>query len=79
VFESFAALRRAYDRLPAEFTAANVEQTGVTGGRRHMLVHHFAEHPNFDCELTKRQPLTASKRDTRRDETETDAGGGTGD
>jgi hypothetical protein len=51
----------------------------VTGGRRHMLVHHFAEHPNFDCELTKRQPLTARKRDTRRDETETDAGGGTGD
>jgi hypothetical protein len=79
VFESFAALRRAYDRLPAEFTAADVEQTGVTGGRRHMLVHHFAEHPAFDCELVKRQPLTARKRGASREGVEPDAGGGTGD
>ncbi|WP_132059585.1 DUF7528 family protein [Halorussus amylolyticus] len=63
VFESFAALRRLYDRLPSEFTAEDVGRTGLTGGRRHMLVHHFAEHPGFDCELSKRQPLTGRKRD----------------
>jgi hypothetical protein len=63
VFESFAALRRLYDRLSAEFTAAEVERSGLTGGRRHVLVRHFAEHPAFDCELVKRQPLTAEKTD----------------
>jgi len=63
VFESFAALRRLYDELPATFTAADVERSGLTGGRRHVLVHHFAEHPAFDCELAKRQPLTARKTD----------------
>ncbi|UPW00604.1 hypothetical protein M0R88_00530 [Halorussus gelatinilyticus] len=63
VFESFAALRRFYDELPEAFTAADVEQSGLTGGRRHVLVHHFAEHPSFDCELAKRQPLTARKTD----------------
>jgi hypothetical protein len=61
VFESFADLRRLYDRLPDEFTAEDVERSGLTGGRRHMLVHHFAEHPAFECELDKRQPLTAKK------------------
>lgn len=61
VFEGFAALRRLYDRLPEEFTAENVGRTGLTGGRRHMLVHHFAEHPAFACELSRRQPLTAEK------------------
>ncbi|MFC7079811.1 DUF7528 family protein [Halorussus caseinilyticus] len=77
VFESFAELRRLYDRLPGEFTAADVQQTGLTGGRRHMLVHHLAEHPHFDCELAKRQPLTARKRANER---ERPAGGGeTGD
>ncbi|WP_435175107.1 DUF7528 family protein [Halorussus sp. AFM4] len=74
VFESFAALRRLYDRLPAEFTAEDVGRSGLTGGRRHMLVRHFAEHPAFDCGLAKRQPLTAAKR-TSGDET----GGDTGD
>ncbi|WP_135852871.1 DUF7528 family protein [Halorussus salinus] len=69
VFESFAALRRLYDELPATFTAPDIEQSGLTGGRRHVLVHHFAEHPDFDCELTKRQPLTARKRDSEGDET----------
>jgi len=61
VFESFAVLRRLYDRLPEAFTAEDVEQSGLTGGRRHVLVHHFAEHPAFDCDRTKRQPLTAEK------------------
>nr|WP_225741266.1 hypothetical protein [Halorussus halophilus] len=61
VFESFDALRRLYERLPDEFTAEEVGQTGLSGGRRHMLVHHFAEHPAFDCELARRQPLTGKK------------------
>lgn len=68
VFESFEQLRRLYDRLPAAFTAEEVSRTGLTGGRRHMLVRHFAEHPAFDCELVSRQPLTVRKR----------AGGGEG-
>lgn len=61
VFESFDACRRLYDRLSEEFVAADVTRTGVTGGRRHMLVWHFVEHPTFDCELASRQPLTAAK------------------
>ncbi len=61
VFESFRALERLYEGLPTEFTAADVEQSGLTGGRRHILVRHFAEHPAFDCELTSQQPLTARK------------------
>ncbi|WP_276301750.1 DUF7528 family protein [Halorussus lipolyticus] len=73
VFEGFAELRQLYDRLPEQFTAEDVAQSGLTGGRRHMLVHHLAEHPAFDCELEKRQPLTAEK--VRRES----SGGGTGD
>lgn len=61
VFESLEALSRRYEHLPTEFTAADVGETGLTGGRRHMLVHHFVEHPAFDCELVARQPLTAHK------------------
>ncbi|WP_227354456.1 DUF7528 family protein [Haladaptatus salinisoli] len=61
VFERFESVARLYDRLPDEFTADDVGERGLTGGRRHMLVHHFAEHPEFDCELASRQPLTARK------------------
>ncbi|WP_420028529.1 DUF7528 family protein [Halorussus lipolyticus] len=61
VFESFEALRRLFDRLPAEFSAEEVSRTGITGSRRHMLVRHFAEHPAFDCDITRRNPLTAEK------------------
>lgn len=61
VFDSFAALCELYEQLPAEFTAEDVEHPGLTGGRRHMLVRHFAEHPEFDCTLERRQPLTARK------------------
>jgi hypothetical protein len=61
VFESFEALRRLFDRLPAEFSAEDVSRTGITGSRRHMLVRHFAEHPAFDCDITRRNPLTAEK------------------
>lgn len=63
VFESFEALRRMYERLPAEFSADDVGRTGITGSRRHMLVRHFAEHPSFDCSITRRNPLTAEKTD----------------
>nr|WP_276282084.1 hypothetical protein [Halorussus sp. DT72] len=61
MFESFEALRRMFDRLPVEFTADDVGRTGITGSRRHMLVRHFAEHPAFDCDITRRNPLTAEK------------------
>ena len=61
VFESFETLRRMFDRLPAEFSADDVSRTGITGSRRHMLVRHFAEHPAFDCEIGRRNPLTAEK------------------
>ncbi|WP_244605293.1 DUF7528 family protein [Halorussus halobius] len=85
VFESRAALGRLYAELPTEFTAADVERPGLTGGRRHMLVRHFAEHPEFDCELVSRQPLTARKRTDAASEGDADdapepgtAGRGTG-
>ncbi|RRJ29230.1 DUF7528 family protein [Halocatena pleomorpha] len=61
VFDSFAALAELYERLPSEFTAEDVEHSGLTGGRRHMLVRHFTEQPAFDCALVCRQPLTARK------------------
>lgn len=62
VFESFRELERLFERLSTEFTAENVGRTGLTGGRRHLLVHHLAEHPAFDCTLVKHQPLTVRKR-----------------
>jgi hypothetical protein len=61
VFESFGTLRRLFDRLPDELSADDVGRTGITGSRRHMLVRHFAEHPAFDCTITRRNPLTAEK------------------
>ncbi|WP_368408747.1 DUF7528 family protein [Haloarchaeobius amylolyticus] len=61
VFDSFAALERLYERLPDEFGAEAVGRTGITGSRRHLLVRHLAEHPAFDCEITCRRPLTATK------------------
>ena len=62
VFDGFAVLRERYAALPATFTAADVDVPGVTGGRRHLLVRHLAEHPAFECALVARQPLTAEKR-----------------
>lgn len=61
VFDSFDACERLFERLPESFTAEDVERSGLTGGRRHMLVWHYAEHPAFDCELAARQPLTVEK------------------
>lgn len=62
VFASFPRLERLYERLPTEFTAEDVGRSGLTGGRRHVLLRHFVEHPAFDCDLAARQPLTARKR-----------------
>jgi hypothetical protein len=61
VFERFDALARLYDRQPATFTAEDVGRSGLTGGRRHMVLRHLVEHPAFDCELASRQPLTVEK------------------
>jgi hypothetical protein len=64
VFDSFEDAREAFERLPDEFTAEDVATAGVSGGRRHMLVWHFAESPAFDCRLVARQPLTVEKADS---------------
>ena len=66
VFDSFRAIERVFDSLPVTFTAVDVRQPGLSGSRRHMLVHHFVEHPAFDCELLQRQPLTARKLEIER-------------
>jgi hypothetical protein len=58
VFDSFAALERLYDRLPATIDAEAVGRAAsVTGSRRHLVVRHFAEHPAFDCAVDSRCPL----------------------
>ena len=61
VFDSFACLRRLFDRLPEEFTAEDLSASGLTAGRRHMVLWHLAEHPEFACELASRQPLAGRK------------------
>ncbi len=63
VFPSFDALARLFDRLPDEFSAEDVGRTGITGSRRHLLIRHFAEHPDFACRISSRNPLTAEKED----------------
>jgi hypothetical protein len=78
VFESFARLERLYERLPDEFAADDVSRTGITGSRRHMLVRHFAEHPAFDCRITRRNPLTVEKQD-REQESQTEVNAATAD
>lgn len=50
-----------YRELPEEFVAADLSRPGLTGGRRHLLLWHFVEHPAFECALAARQPLTARK------------------
>jgi hypothetical protein len=62
VFDAFDRAERHYQRLPPRVTAEEVGRTGITGSRRHMLLRHFAEHPAFDCEVVKRNPLTVEKR-----------------
>lgn len=79
MFADFEALERLYGRLPVEFTADDVGRTGLTGGRRHMLVRHFTEHPAFDCELVSQQPLTARKRGSEPTASDRSQGGATAD
>jgi len=64
VFASFDELRRLFDRLPDRFTADDLSATGLTAGRRHMVLWHLVEHPAFDCGLASRQPLTGEKTAT---------------
>lgn len=61
VFESFDEFRRFFDRLPPVFDADALSRAGITGSRRHMLVRHFVEHPDFECDLDSRNPLRARK------------------
>lgn len=61
VFESFEALRRLFDRLPETFDAEDVGRAGITGSRRHMVIRHVAEHPGFDCEIARQNPLRGRK------------------
>jgi hypothetical protein len=61
VFDSFDDLCALFDSLPREFDAGALGRPGVSGGRRHLLLWHLAEHPAFDCRLVSRQPLTAEK------------------
>lgn len=61
VFDSFECLRRLFERLPEEFTADDLSRTGLTAGRRHMVLWHLVEHPQFPCGLASRQPLTGRK------------------
>nr|WP_266077190.1 hypothetical protein [Haladaptatus caseinilyticus] len=63
VFQTFDAMVRLFDRLPDEFAAEEIGRTGITGSRRHLLVRHFAEHPDFACRISSRNPLTATKGD----------------
>jgi hypothetical protein len=67
VFDSRADLRALFERLPEAFTAADIATDGLSGGRRHMVLRHLAEHPAFDCSLVRRQPLTARKHGTGSD------------
>ena len=79
VFDRFGGLERLYDGLPNEFTAADVGEPGLTGGRRHLVLRHLAEHPAFDCVLVSRQPLTARKRSVGTDESPGGAAGADGE
>jgi hypothetical protein len=61
VFASPDPLRDLYEDLPREFAAPDVGRPGLTDGRRHLVLRHLCEHPAFDCELVRRQPLVARK------------------
>jgi len=63
VFPSVEAVTRLLERLPEEFTADDLTRSGLTDGRRHLVLWHLVEHPAFDCELVARQPLTARRGD----------------
>ena len=61
VFDSFEMLERLVDRLPDETVADDLSRVGLTGGRRHMVLWHLVENPQFPFELASRQPLTARR------------------
>ncbi|MFB6105055.1 MAG: hypothetical protein ABEJ57_08280 [Halobacteriaceae archaeon] len=63
VFDSVEALTRLLGRMPEEFTADDLTRSGLTDGRRHLVLWHLVEHPAFDCRLVSRQPLTARRGD----------------
>ena len=65
VFRTFDAMARLFDRLPDEFTAEDVGRTGITGSRRHLLIRHFGENPEFPCRISSRNPLMAKKEGER--------------
>ena len=58
-------LEERYRTLPATFEAYDLDKSGISGGRRHLLVRFFAEHLAFPCELVARQPLTAHEDESR--------------
>uniref|UniRef100_UPI002ED23F61 DUF7528 family protein n=1 Tax=Halocatena halophila TaxID=2814576 RepID=UPI002ED23F61 len=62
MFDSFESVQRLYHEMGETFSASDLDRPGLTGGRTHLLVRHFAEHPAFDCELCSQQPLTVEKR-----------------
>lgn len=61
VFESTAALRESFTELPDTLSATEMEELGLTGSRRHLVLWHFIEHPGFPCEIQSRNPLRAQK------------------
>jgi hypothetical protein len=69
-FQRFGELEALYDRLPETFVAANVGEAAegrLSGGRRHLVLRHLAEHRGFDCDLVAQQPLTARKGEPESD------------
>lgn len=61
-FDSIEAIRECFVDLPDTFGATHVECDGITGSRRHLLVRHFAESPEFACGLVCENPLQAKKK-----------------
>jgi hypothetical protein len=61
VFENLNRLHGLFEGLPETFGAEAIGSAGLTGSRRHMLLWHFVEHPEFACELRSRNPLEAQK------------------
>ncbi|ELZ07204.1 hypothetical protein C479_15512 [Halovivax asiaticus JCM 14624] len=61
MFDSFDALGDRYASLPKTITASDLDGPGLSGSRRHAVLWHLIEHPAFDCELDRKQPLTAVK------------------
>lgn len=70
-FRRFAEVEALYARLPETFTADDVgdaAESRLSGGRRHLVLRHLAEHPAFDCGLVTQQPLTGRKGANTRDD-----------